>query len=95
MIEDHALKTIDADISHKKRGVLVVLYMYGRGSDIRFAVDSLVIIGFTPNRLDQVLQMTGRRSLMLNSHRSILITYEPQQTSDKLLENSQYRTSSQ
>lgn len=60
-------------IRQKDKGVVATLGSYGRGVDIRFAVDSLVIIGFIPDRLDNVRQMAGRSSRTLGVHSSRLI----------------------
>ena len=60
-------------IRQQDKGVVATLREYGRGADIRFKVDSLVLIGFLPLMFDSVLQMTGRASRTMGNHRSKLI----------------------
>ena len=55
---------------------------YGRGADIRFKVDSFVVIGFLPSMYDSVLQMTGRSSRTMGNHRSKLIAIHGNLPSD-------------
>jgi len=42
--------------------VVATLQPYGHGVDIRFKMDSVVVIGFLPSRMELVLQMAGRSS---------------------------------
>ena len=39
---------------------------------MRLKTDSLVIIGFEPKCMDQVIQMAGRRSRTMKTHRALL-----------------------
>ena len=52
--DDQTLTTVLSVIRHKNDGVVATLGKYGRGVDIRFNVDSLVIIGYIPPRFDSV-----------------------------------------
>ena len=63
-------------IRHKDRGVVGALDYYGRGADIRFRLDSFVIIGFLPQKYDYVRQMIGRSSRTLGQHFAKLIAYD-------------------
>ena len=55
---------------------------YGRGADIRFKVDSFVVIAFLPTMYDNVLQMTGRSSRTMGNHKSKLIAIHEKHLSE-------------
>ena len=63
--DDQQLLDVMSTIRHKDRGVVGALDYYGRGADIRFRLDSFVIIGFLPQKYDYVRQMIGRSSRTL------------------------------
>ena len=52
---DHQLQNVMSLIRTQERGVVATLGDYGRGADIRFKVDSFVLIGFLPHMYDSVL----------------------------------------
>lgn len=60
--EDLALEPTMSVIRNNNTGVVAALGVYGRGADIRFRVDSHVIVAFIPHRLDILTQMVGRSS---------------------------------
>ena len=65
-------------------GDVATLPPYGRGVDIRFKTDSVVVIGFLPSRMEQVRQMAGRISRSLGRHRFLIVYEQPQLTPDTL-----------
>jgi len=70
LLENHHFSAVKHDIQLTKTGVLIAMDMYGRGADLKFGADSFVLIAFLPDKLDEVLQMTGRSSRTLQTHRS-------------------------
>ena len=53
---------------------------------MRLKTDSLVIIGFEPKCMDQVIQMAGRRSRTMKTHQSIVICINAIATSSNIRE---------
>ena len=64
------------------RSVIAVHEKYGRGVDIRFDEDSLVIVGFKHSRILADCQMAGRSSRTMGFHRCVLICVDLIQTAD-------------
>ena len=54
-------------------GVMAVLANFGRGVDIRFAKDAIVVIGYLPARMSQINQMAGRSSRKMALHRCKIV----------------------
>lgn len=75
--DDMQLSQMMGAIRHQEKGVVATLKAYGRGADIRFEKDSFVVIGFTPKRMDEVKQMTGRSSRTMKTHMSKVIVVDP------------------
>ena len=73
-------------IRQQDRGVVAAVKEYGRGADIRFKVDSFVVIAFLPTMYDNVLQITGRSSRTMGSHKSKLIAIHDRHLSDSIEE---------
>ena len=69
-LDDKKLELSMARVSSQTKGLLCSLPKYGRGSDIRFKTDSFVLIGYLPERLETIKQMTGRSSRKMKSHHS-------------------------
>ena len=65
-------------------GDVATLPPYGRGVDIRFKTDSVVVIGFLPSRMEQVRQMAGRISRSLCRDRFLIVCEQPHLTPDTL-----------
>ena len=70
---DTEMATTLGVIGNLERGLVAALDSYGRGIDIRFKVDSFVLIGFLPERLEAVKQMSGRSSRTMKKHFSKLV----------------------
>ena len=73
---DIELENVRSVIRQKDRGVVLTLGSYGRGVDLRFKVDSLVVIGYAPANLDCVIQMTGRSSRTMGTHESLVLIHD-------------------
>ena len=70
-----------------KKGVVAALERFGRGTDISFKVDSYVLIGYKPARLDIVRQMAGRSSRSMGRHMSKVICSDKTLTSGCIEDN--------
>ena len=82
ILDDNQLERTLGIVSGQSKGLICALPKYGRGCDIRFKEDSRVVIGYKPERLETVKQMTGRSSRKMKSHHGILICIDPNLDND-------------
>ena len=62
-----------AIVRDKEDGIFATLARYGRGVDVRFKKDSVVIVGYLPERMETLRQMAGRSSRTMGKHRVKLV----------------------
>ena len=63
-------------IRHLDRGIVIAGRDFGRGSDIRFSVDSHVIVSFTPISTEELNQLSGRSSRTMKTHHCDVIIHD-------------------
>ena len=83
----------DSELSRKRilirprsSGVLIVRRNYQRGTDLKFAIDSFVIVTFKPDNQQELLQMIGRSSRQNKQHRGALVCTSNMHTEETLIQ---------
>lgn len=66
---DSDLQGALARIRHQDKGVLLATRRFGRGVDLRFKIDSIVIVAFVPRSMAELTQLAGRSSRTMRTHR--------------------------
>ena len=66
------------------RGLIAASDVYGRGIDMRFKIDSFVLISFMPKRLAYVHQMMGRSSRTMGKNYCKLVCVDKILTNDRV-----------
>ena len=61
-------------LKEENEGLIVLDRKYGRGSDIRFKVDSFVLVTFIPNDTLELTQLAGRSSRTMKQHSCAVVT---------------------
>ena len=60
-------------IRERKGGVLAVDRSLGRGTDLKFSIDSHVIVTFEPENMSELLQLVGRSSRTHKQHQGSVV----------------------
>ena len=71
-------------LKEESEGIIVLDRKYGRGSDIRFKVDSYVLVTFIPNDSLELTQLSGRSSRTMKQHCCAVVTQHETMDADNI-----------
>ena len=71
-------------IRERKGGVLAVNKAFGRGTDLKFSIDSHVVVCFEPENMSELLQLVGRSSRTHKQHHGSVVIKSDQHDTNQI-----------
>ena len=71
-------------LKEESKGILAIDRKFGRGSDVRFKVDSYVLVTFQPDDEQEMHQLAGRSSRTMKRHQCLVLVESPDKDSAQI-----------